>query len=178
MPSKLSKFLQHILQESKLLPIWLQVQWQNQKATLNPQTFHQNCTLKDIFWEYFEQSIFKLKNYNKEFINNCFSMLSSRSDLLYLFGNNTHTFLNTLFVSDCNFTNSLDTFFNELWINLVNILFKFFQNWLVVLVVDNTSQYFYFLVFDIVWIWKLWEETLDFVLKNWWSLFDYVLDVF
>jgi len=158
--------------------------------TKNPNCCLFSCRLSCIFKQWnkiFEHSlkvIFRrvlpkyILNSDKKLINNSFSMLSCASDLFNLFRNDSHTFLNTFFVSDGNFSNSFDTFFNKFRVNFTHVLFEFFENWFVIFIIDDSGENFYFFVLDVIRICEFREETFNIVLENWWSLFDDVLNIF
>lgn len=132
-------------------------------------------SIKVILWRILSENIL---DGNKKLVNNSLSMLSCSSDLFDLFWNDSHTFFDTLFISDGNFTNSSDTFFNEFRVDFIHVLFKFFKNRFVIFIVDDSWKDFYFFIFNVIRIRKFGEETFYFILKNWWSLFDNVLNIF
>lgn len=71
----------------------------------------------------------------------------------------------------------MDAFLDELRVHLVQILSQLVQHTLVILVVDDSDQYLYFLVFDVMRVRELAEEALDLVFQNGGSFLDDVLDV-
>ena len=106
----------------------------------------------------------KLKNYNEQLIDNSLGMLSSGPDFLDFLWDYAHTFLNTFFISNGDFSYSSDTFLDKLWIDLVHILLELFQYWLVILVVDDSGKDLYFLILDVIRVGKFREEALHLVL--------------
>ena len=65
-------------------------------------------------------------------------MLCGSGDFLDFFGNDSHALFNTFLVPDGNLAHSPDTFLDKLGIHLIHVLFKFFQDELIIFVVDDT----------------------------------------
>ena len=77
--------------------------------------------------------------YIQDLIDDMFSMCSHWSGLFDLISENAHAFVYRLFVSDGNFSYSIDTFFDKLRIDFVQVFLNFFEDGFIVFAVNNSD---------------------------------------